>query len=357
MTPDPVAFLERMLSIPSLSGHESELAAYLVETMGAMGFRAWVDEAGNAVGERGEGPVEVVLLGHMDTVPGHIPVRREDGRLYGRGAVDAKGPLAMFVLAAAAAELPPGIKLVVIGAVEEEAATSAGARHVLGGYSPAAVVIGEPSGWDRVTVGYKGRLLIDYRLGLDAAHSARAEETACERAVNYWLWAKGFAEAYSAAEARRFDRVDCALRAMASGGDGLEEWATMEIALRLPLCFPADAFQEAARAAAGTAEVAFRGYESAYRAEKNNPLVRALLAAIREQGGQPRFTVKTGTSDMNVVGPVWQCPIVAYGPGDSDLDHTPDEHIELDEYRRGIAVLSEALTALAKDLLEQRRAR
>jgi len=348
--PDPVVLLERMLAIPSLSGQEDALAAYLVQAMEGLGFRARVDEAGNAVGERGEGPIEVVLLGHMDTVPGHIPVRREGVRLYGRGAVDAKGPLANFILAAAAVGLPPGVKLVVVGAVEEEAATSAGARHVLDRYRPAAVIIGEPSGGDRITVGYKGRLLIDYHVSLGAAHSARDEETACERAINYWLWAKGFAEAYGAAETRRFDRVDCALRSMASGSDGLVEWATMGIALRLPLGFPADAFQEAARAAAGTAEVAFRGDEAAYRADKNNPLVRALLAAIRAQGGQPRFTVKTGTSDMNVVGPAWQCPIVAYGPGDSDLDHTPDEHIELDEYRRTITVLTEALRHLVADL-------
>ena len=40
-----------------------------------------------------------MLLGHIDTVPGRVPVRREGGRLYGRGAVDAKGPLACFVAA------------------------------------------------------------------------------------------------------------------------------------------------------------------------------------------------------------------------------------------------------------------
>jgi len=56
--------------------------------------------------------------------------------------------------------------------------------------------------------------------------------------------------------------------------------------------------------------------------------------------------VKTGTSDMNVVGPVWHCPIVAYGPGDSNLDHTPHEHILIEEYGRAIAVLTRVLVAL-----------
>ena len=42
---------------------------------------------------------------------------------------------------------------------------------------------------------------------------------------------------------------------------------------------------------------------------------------------------------MNVVGPIWQCPIVAYGPGDSSLDHTPDEHLVITEYLRAIDVL------------------
>jgi LysW-gamma-L-lysine carboxypeptidase len=47
-----------------------------------------------------------------------------------------------------------------------------------------------------------------------------------------------------------------------------------------------------------------------------------------------------------VVGPVWQCPILAYGPGDSALDHTPHEHVNLAEYERAIAVLAQALRNL-----------
>ena len=60
---------------------------------------------------------------------------------------------------------------------------------------------------------------------------------------------------------------------------------------------------------------------------------------MRAEGGEPAFTLKTGTSDMNLVAPVWQCPTVAYGPGDSSLDHTPQEHISLNEYQKSIRVL------------------
>ena len=100
---DPLAFLEELLSIPSPSGQEDAVAEYLVRQMVALGFRARRDEVGNVVGTLGDAEAEraIVLQGHMDTVPGLVPVRREGGRLYGRGAVDAKGPLAAFVLAAA----------------------------------------------------------------------------------------------------------------------------------------------------------------------------------------------------------------------------------------------------------------
>src|SRR5439155_482193 len=89
-----------LVEIPSVSRREGEAVEWLVARMAERGFRANVDDAGNAVGEIGDGPVHVVLLGHIDTVPGEIPVRIEGDELVGRGAVDAKGPLAAFIAAA-----------------------------------------------------------------------------------------------------------------------------------------------------------------------------------------------------------------------------------------------------------------
>ncbi len=114
---EEVSLLEGMLEIDSLSGQERPLAEFLCAAMEARGMRAHIDAVGNAVGEMGtDGPL-AVLLGHMDTAPGHVPVRREGDLLYGRGSVDAKGPLAAFVCAAARLGAHAGLRLAVIGAV------------------------------------------------------------------------------------------------------------------------------------------------------------------------------------------------------------------------------------------------
>jgi LysW-gamma-L-lysine carboxypeptidase len=96
-----------------------------------------------------------------------------------------------------------------------------------------------------------------------------------------------------------------------------------------------------------TIDLRFRGAELPWRGDRQNLLVRSFIHAIRssDRGVQPGFVVKTGTSDMNVVGPLWKCPIVAYGPGDSSLDHTPQEQVSIDEYWRAILVLERALTS------------
>jgi LysW-gamma-L-lysine carboxypeptidase len=325
------------------------VAEYLVQQMKALAFRTRRDEVGNIVGTLGDAEAEraIVLLGHLDTVPGLVPVRREGGQLYGRGAVDAKGPLAAFVLAAArVAPQLDGVKLVVVGAVEEEA-HSRGARHLTRTMQPPdCVIIGEPGGWEGITLGYKGVLSVDYQLARPARHSASGQPTPAEEAVTFWNRLAAHAAALNGGRAWRFDTLDPALQAIGTFGDGLEEGVEMSIGLRLPPGLDVAALQREMQTWCNGKQLTFPYSEPPFQAEKNTPLVRALLRAIRAQGGRPRFKLKTGTSDMNVVGPVWGCPIVAYGPGDAALDHTPDEHIEIEEFRRGVDVLAQALEIL-----------
>ena len=128
---DAIALLGDLVSTPSVSGAEHEAVLLLVQRMDALGYRTHIDEAGNAVGAIGSDDpdaTEFLLLGHSDTVPGAIPVRIDDGALWGRGSGDAKGPLSAFVIAGASAELPANVRVIVIGAVGE----SDGVAHLMG---------------------------------------------------------------------------------------------------------------------------------------------------------------------------------------------------------------------------------
>ena len=188
-----IELLEGLLQRYSPTHQEAEAVNFLVAQMSAAGFAARVDEAGNAVGVIGDGASddasddvkEVMLLGHIDTVPGFIEVQHEDDRLYGRGAVDAKGPLACFTAASALAGARSGYRFVVIGAVGEEG-DSRGAQWVRDHYKPDYLIIGEPSGWERVTLGYKGSAWYEYEVKRTLAHTSANVESACQAAVNFW---------------------------------------------------------------------------------------------------------------------------------------------------------------------------
>ncbi len=347
--------LETLLNLVkcySPSGQERQAVEYLVARMEYLGYtQAFVDEAGNAIGIMGNGPRQIVLLGHIDTVPGRIPVRIEGDALYGRGSVDAKGPLACFTDAVAQLGERPDRQFVVIGAVEEER-DSDGARYVAAHYHPHYAIIGEPNRWDRIALGYKGSAWAEITFQRAQAHTAAGEENACEMAVQAWQAIHRWAEAFNVGRARAFDRLLVSLRGMTSGDEDYRQWARLNVNARLPLDLPPPAWYEALREIlkafpASDTVLTPSGYAlPACECAKNSPLVRAFLAAIRAAGGQPSFVYKTGTADLNVVAPAWSCPALVYGPGDSTLDHTPNEHISLKEYRKAVNVLKDALQRL-----------
>ncbi len=333
----------------SPTGGEADAVSYLVRRMNDLDFdHSFTDSAGNAVGIKGEGERQLLLLGHIDTVPGELPVRIEKGELLGRGTVDAKGSLACFVDAVARVDPAPGWQLVVVGAVDEEG-DSRGARQVREAFRPEMAMIGEPSGWERLTLGYKGSISCRIQTDKGVAHGAAAEATASELCVGLWTRIAELAAGINQGRQKVFDQVSPRLRGLESGTDGLTEWAALEITTRLPPSMSLSAWRESLERLAGQARVDWRaGALPAYQASKSSKLVRLLLRSIRRAGGEPRFVLKSGTADLNVVGPAWGCPIVAYGPGDSNLDHTPQERVSIEEYGRAVDVLADALTHLSE---------
>jgi LysW-gamma-L-lysine carboxypeptidase len=345
---EDIDLIQTLVGIESLSDREGDAVSYLVGEMARRGFDAEIDAAGNAVGRIGSGERHVVLLGHIDTVPGRIPVRIENGELWGRGSVDAKGPLCTFVAAAAMAAPRLKCRVTVVGAVGEERIGSPGAREVARWPVPDFCIIGEPSSWDAVCLGYRGTLSMIYELEQPSRHTAGPGEPASEQAVNFWNALVAHCNDLNATVENRtmFTTLTPTLRVMRGGINELVDSSMLSIGLRMPPGIDADALLAKIHDLAGPGKIILDGVQEGYRSPRTSPVVPPFLRAIRAEGGNPRFTVKLGTSDMTIVGPVWNCPILAYGPGDASLDHTPEERLVLDDYARAIRVLAGALEAM-----------
>jgi len=188
MTFDALAFHERAVKIQS---HESveRMRQFLVDTIADHDIRVRVDDAGNVSATRGAQATDsdgrhVVLNTHIDTVPPHIPYgERADGAVVeGRGACDAKGPLAALLAAFFDADPDDGTVTLAVTPDEETRSTGAAALAFgpdqSGGSDdplPAdAYIVGEPTGLDVCTAA-KGRFQGTVTIDGSAAHAAEPE--------------------------------------------------------------------------------------------------------------------------------------------------------------------------------------
>ncbi|WP_318567712.1 [LysW]-lysine hydrolase [Salinigranum marinum] len=327
-----------LVSTPSPSGQEADAAALLVAFFEVHDREVYVDDAGNV---RAPADDSVLLTSHIDTVPGNIPVEIRDGELWGRGSVDATGPLAAMATAA----VETGVSFA--GVVEEET-TSSGARFLCEDRTePDAVVNGEPSGWEGITLGYRGFLDGTYVATSESGHSSRPDMNAIEEAMDWWQKVEN---AFEADEWRPiFEQVTTKPVGFDGGlgADGLSVEATMEVQFRIPPALSADELRELADSKLVEGTVHWEKPIPPVMESPRTEVARAFRVAIRGAGGSPRLLRKTGTSDMNLYADTWDCPMVTYGPGNSDLDHAPDEHLPLDEFDTSVEILTDVARTLA----------
>ena len=191
MSPDLqhcVDLLQQMIRTLSLPGHEGELASLVANEMHDLGYdEIRIDEVGNVLGRiegRGQAPA-LMFNTHLDHVDvgdpagwPHPPFGGEihDDRVWGRGAVDIKGPMAAQVVGVArllAGERPPGD--VWVTAVVQEEIGGVGARHLAETLPPIPiVVVGEPS-HNTLRRGHRGRTELVAHISGRSVHASVPE--------------------------------------------------------------------------------------------------------------------------------------------------------------------------------------
>jgi len=180
---------EELVNIPSISGDEVEGAEFLSEYLSNLGY--YVEEV--PVGDTGTFNVfaypqelkdegvwpEVLITSHIDTVPPFYPFERreENGTVYhfGRGTVDAKGPVATMIVAShkffqSRTDTPSLGMLFVVSEETGGAGMKAFAQYA-SNTTFRAGIFGEPTE-GKLASGHKGSLRVDLDVLGKSSHSA-----------------------------------------------------------------------------------------------------------------------------------------------------------------------------------------
>lgn len=342
MNMDSRKFLSHLVRTQSYSGDESAAAKLCAERMRSLGYKhVKIDDAGNVVGANydyaKDNKPDVLLFSHLDTVGGFWEVKENSEGISGRGAVDAKGCLASYIEAGISA--PRNLKVVVAGVTHEEDPTSEGTFKLLSYLKPRMALNGEPSNCEGITIAYKGRILVECRTEGESVHAGMHADNPIEKTIEYYeKLRKHFPRTHT------FDSVIFNITHIDYG----RREALNIIPGRLDFFFdvrvpPSKNIREIEHLFRSLApsgvnvkiiEPSYAGSETAV----TEPVVRALVAAVRMEGLTPRYLKKSGMADMNLSNQAG-IPTIAYGPGDSKLDHTDREFLKWSDYEKSIAVL------------------
>lgn len=323
--------LQKWLSIESISGNEAAFLRHLEETFDTTRWtidrQPVENDRWNLVVTDGEDP-EVLFCTHVDTVPPHLPVRRDGDRVYGRGACDTKGGLLAMIHAADRLHERGyrgiGFLLVVGEEVDHRGAKEARKLDL----APRRIILCEPTN-NRVVRAQKGMV----RFGLEArgvaAHSAFPDDG--ESAIHPLVAA--------------VERIRNA------------QWPTDDVLGPTTVNVGTIDGGVAANvfAPSATAEVMIRAVSSVEPLlERIEQLAGDDVAVVDAVYNDPVFFdppdgVDTCTVPFNTDAPYLHelADVWLVGPGDIRLAHSDDEHINLGEISTGIELYQQ----LARRLL------
>ena len=381
---DVIALAQDLVRLPSPSGQEEKVAQRLAEEMERLGFdRVWMDPVGNVIGQVGTGrPPILVFNGHMDTVGvgdphawHHDPFAGDivDGYLYGRGAVDMKGPLAAMVYGARLAREQGNLggTLYVVGVVQEEPREGTAMKALVEeeGMLPDFVVLGEPSNF-QVKRGHRGRVEIRVVARGRACHASNpaAGENALYAAARIIFGIELLAahlphdpvlgpgtvavthlESFAASRNAIPDRAELVIdRRLTLGETEVKAVAEIQSIVQKE-GVRAEVFVPEFEAESYTHyRIRGREYYPAWLLPEDHPFLRKVIQAVeRTLGARP--TVGTWSFSTDGVYTMGEAgiPTVGFGPGREEDAHTADERIAVRDLVRAV----NAYAAIAKEVL------
>ena len=360
---DPVDFLTSAVRIDSTDEDVAEMRSFLVETLESGDVDVTVDDAGNTLASKGSPPEDctrhVVLNTHIDTVPPHVPFKRDGDVIRGRGSCDAKGPLA--ALLAAFFAVTPGDARVTLAVTPDEEVLSTGAAAL--DLDGDLYIVGEPTDLDVCTAA-RGRFQGTLSLAGSAAHAAEPDS-----GVNAVAALEDVLRVVREFDANRDPHSELGRATLTptivDGGAATNQVpAECSLVLDRRSVPPesADGFRTEFEAAVREAVPAAVGvafaltdrptpFLEASATDPDHELVRTLSAAAKGAGGRGDVRPFTAATEASYFAPA---PTVVFGPGvladdEGAVAHAEREYVSLGDVRRAAEALREALLALVAE--------
>jgi acetylornithine deacetylase/succinyl-diaminopimelate desuccinylase family protein len=347
---------------------EGIVANYLLKFLRRLGLEVTTQEVmpgrSNVIGRlRGSGGPVLAFNTHMDTVPegngwSQSPFGAEivEGQLYGRGSVDAKGPLAAF-LAALEALVLADIRLhgdILMTAVVDEETCSSGAKKLVPSIQADMAVVGEPTNL-QVGIAHRGSVRPIVVVTGRTAHSSRPEQgiNAIYQSMPVIDAFRAYAEALRERSHPLCGSPSAAVTMMAAGiaENVIPGRCEMTLDRRMiPGEVEADVMREVSEV---LEKVKRAGPEIKVEIERTIPTtggpseldrdhplaMMALEASTEALGRSTSFVGLSGACDMTHF-IAHGIPCVVVGPGDGAQAHQPDEHMDIHELNQGAVAYS-----------------
>jgi succinyl-diaminopimelate desuccinylase len=348
---DLLALTAELVDVPSVSFGEGDLCDLLERRLRAVPWLA-VDRVGDNLVARTQlgRPQRLLLAGHIDTVPpaGNERARVDGDVLWGVGAADMKGGIAVLVDLAETVDDPAVDVTYVLYAREEVAAEHSGLRE-LAEARPAllaadAAILGEPTGGD-LEAGCQGTMRLQVTLAGARAHTARPwmGRNAVHRLAAVLAAVSGFEERRPVLDGCEYREALQAVRVEGGvAGNVVPDRATLVLNHRFAPDRSPEAAEAAVRALLAPALEDGDTVEVVECAPAAPPgLDHPLLAALVERHGLVA-RAKLGWTDVARFAALG-IPACNLGPGDSALAHTSEERVDRSSLERTRAVLVDVL--------------
>ncbi len=348
-------FLE-IAKIYSPSGQEREIAKYILNIVKDYVDDAYIDDVGNVIAIKGRGRPIIWLHAHMDTIPIKPRIQIFDDRFVGSCIADDKAPLTSMLFALIESE-ENNCKIVFTGVVEEET-TSRGSKFLVKCVKdgviekPDGVIIGEPTGIDKIVYTYRGSTKIRILSKAKGGHASTPISSSNPILKVFEVYEK-LVEILDAGN--EYNKISLVPTIFRSGEipNQIPTFAEMILDVRIPpgkLCREILEKVNSIEYIDDTSKTWIELDEciDPVQVDIMNPMARAITRAIiKILGKTPIPAKKWGTSDMNIIAEICK-NIIAYGPGEHETLHTEEEVVYIRDLENAVRVYKEAIREFMK---------